>query len=218
MFFSTYLGYHLLRYIPWKFQNKTINPGFIDFYKSHPYSTISSVLISIITILYLSISLTQIQVIIFILLFTFLLLYERIIFKHFSLREISYLKPFLISLIWSLSLFNLINRFHLYDFVECFLFIFFLCIPFDLKDVEEDKKEKIKTYPIRFEKRLPQTLSLLVLISSLGFYLINKELYFLIFPFLFTLILFKIAPKQKDLYYLFDALILIRLLFYFFQY
>jgi len=218
MFFSTYLGYHLLRYIPWKFQKKTINHGFIGFYKSYPFSTISSVIISIITILYLSMSLSQIQIIIFILLFIFLLLYERIIFKKFSFREIPYLKPFLISLIWSLSIFNLINRFHLYGFIECFLFTFFLCIPFDLKDIDEDKKEKIKTYPIRFEKRLPQILCLLVLISSLGFYFINKELYFLIFPFLFTLILFKVAPKQKDLYYLFDALILIRFLFYFFQY
>jgi 4-hydroxybenzoate polyprenyltransferase len=87
--------------------------------------------------------------------------YSFPVFKNkkvlFRLREIPFLKIFLISLVWSLStiLLPIIKSEAAYDKVhimsmllERFLFVFAITIPFDIRDMEIDIKEQLKTIPV----------------------------------------------------------------------
>jgi len=74
----------------------------------------------------------------------------------FRLREIPFLKIFLITLVWSLStiLLPIIKSGITYDKVhimsmllERFLFVFAITIPFDIRDLQADIKQGLKTIP-----------------------------------------------------------------------
>lgn len=91
---------------------------------------------------------------------TILFLYSTPVFfssrKYFSLRDIKFLKIFLISFVWAFvtiaipfckvaserSFFEFITL-----FIERFLFIFAITIPFDIKDMEQDRVQKLRTIP-----------------------------------------------------------------------
>jgi 4-hydroxybenzoate polyprenyltransferase len=89
------------------------------------------------------------------------LLYSYLIFgkeKYVSwLRKIPFLKNFLIAVVWSaatvlLPVFQLNEKFSFNEvfliFLERFFFIFALSIPFDIRDIEADKRSGLKTVPI----------------------------------------------------------------------
>lgn len=84
--------------------------------------------------------------------------------KHnFRLREIPYLKLFLIALVWSATTIllpvvqsaNTFNNMHIAIMLtERFFFILAITIPFDIRDKEADLHEGLKTFPILLtEKR-----------------------------------------------------------------
>lgn len=86
--------------------------------------------------------------------------------KKFGLRNIPGLKLFIIALVWSVSTVTLpileINDSHLFDVnfndliiltAKRFLFIAAITIPFDIRDLFQDKKFDLKTIPTLFGER-----------------------------------------------------------------
>lgn len=94
----------------------------------------------------------------------------------FKLREIPYLKIFLISFIWSVSTILIpviqtdseINNHDVFLlFSERFLFIFAIAIQFDIRDMQADLHSGLKTIPLKIGKKKSEFLSFFAL--SAGF-------------------------------------------------
>ena len=81
--------------------------------------------------------------------FISVIFYERFFFKKVSLRTLPYIKPIIISIVWTLICVGL----HIDEWgakslpvvIDSFFFILFLCLLFDYKDTESDKRSKIKS-------------------------------------------------------------------------
>lgn len=86
----------------------------------------------------------------------------------FRLREIPYLKIFLIAIVWSVVTVLLPVIYHnaaidFVDFIciilERFLFVFAITIPFDIRDMEEDTASSLKTLPLQLGEKKAEKLS-----------------------------------------------------------
>lgn len=97
----------------------------------------------------------------------------------FRLREIPYLKIFMIAFVWSSTtiILPIIQSSQAFDPVhvgamlaERFFFIFAITIPFDIRDLEADLHSGLKTIPILIHEKKAMTLSYL---SLLIFFLIS---------------------------------------------
>ena len=90
----------------------------------------------------------------------------------FRLREIPYLKIFLIAFVWSSSTIllpfiqsdNTFNNTHvIVMLVERFFFVFAITIPFDIRDIEADKQAGLKTFPLLINENKSLVISYLSL-------------------------------------------------------
>jgi len=90
----------------------------------------------------------------------------------FRLREIPYLKIFLIAFVWASSTIllpiiqsdNTFNNTHvIVMLVERFFFVFAITIPFDIRDIEADKQAGLKTIPLLINENKSLTISYLSL-------------------------------------------------------
>lgn len=156
--------------------------------------------------------------------------------KKFSLREVKGLKIFLIALVWSISVVYLPaleanemaskNLFLLW--VQQFLFIVAITIPFDVRDLLEDTQNKIATIPTMFGESKAYLISLFMLFGFLILILIGDGLNFSInFFALFSSLLitswliFKSKRVKNEVYYylyLDGTLLLQYILLLFFNY
>ena len=102
--------------------------------------------------------------------------------KWYSLREIPYLKIFLISIIWSVATVWLpvIQQGVLLTdsntwlvFVERLIFLFALAIMFDVRDIESDKRKNLKTLPVLIGKQNSVLLSILLLLLFLSICMVH---------------------------------------------
>jgi 4-hydroxybenzoate polyprenyltransferase len=106
----------------------------------------------------------------------------------FRLREIPYLKIFLIAIVWSTSTILLpivqsAERFSqthvLLMLFERFFFILSITIPFDIRDLEADRQQGIKTLPMLLDENKSLNLSylllLIFLLISVFHYIPEKE-------------------------------------------
>jgi 4-hydroxybenzoate polyprenyltransferase len=104
--------------------------------------------------------------------------YSIPVFGHkknlFRLREIPFLKIFLIAAVWSASTIflpivqseNSFGMAHVSAIlIERFLFILAITIPFDIRDLEADRHEGLKTIPIALNAKRSMVLSYLLLLS-----------------------------------------------------
>jgi 4-hydroxybenzoate polyprenyltransferase len=91
----------------------------------------------------------------------------------FKLREVPYLKIFLIAFVWSASTIilpviqageEIFNRQVLLLFSERFFFIFAIAIPFDIRDMKADRDAGLKTIPILIDQNKALVLSYLSLL------------------------------------------------------
>lgn len=82
--------------------------------------------------------------------------YQKLNISRLDIRKVPLAKPFMIALAWSIVTEmipqvyaggNWQSAFSI-DFVERFIFILALAIPFDIKDMYEDKKENLRTLPV----------------------------------------------------------------------
>lgn len=92
--------------------------------------------------------------------------------RLFRLREIPYLKIFLIALVWSGAtvLLPVIHTGKPWDIIqitlllaERFFFILAITVPFDIRDLDADQKAGLKTLPMLFRKSNPLIISYLSL-------------------------------------------------------
>ena len=97
---------------------------------------------------------------------------------HYKLREIPYLKIFLITSIWSVSTIllpviqsgnEILNSRVVLLFAERFLFIFAIAIQFDIRDMQADRRAGLKTIPLLIGQHKAAILSFLTLAASLFF-------------------------------------------------
>jgi 4-hydroxybenzoate polyprenyltransferase len=86
-------------------------------------------------------------------------------------------------------------------FAKRFVFMFILCLLFDLRDIEIDRKEKINTIPVAIGKKncylLSYLLLALFLAISLFQYLYALQLLFLLAMIISTIITFVIIQRTK---------------------
>jgi 4-hydroxybenzoate polyprenyltransferase len=94
----------------------------------------------------------------------------------FKLRQVPYLKIFMIAFVWALvtvllPVIHAERSFNIWIILalifERFLFVFAITIPFDIKDMAVDKKAGLKTIPLLIGKKKSIQLAILLLIFSL---------------------------------------------------
>ncbi len=164
------------------------------------------------------------------------LLYElplvRYHHKFQRLRNLWVYKAFMITIVWTaattvLPALNEYISMKRYDVwliaAERMLFIFLLALCFDARDIDFDKKENLKTIPIRYgmgsTENLYKIIALaVVLTTSYHYFIISPNLRIgaaMICSILFTyFIVAKTSPRKSDYYYLFlvDGMMIVQFL------
>lgn len=128
----------------------------------------------------------------------------------FRLREIPYLKIFLIAIVWALSTIVLpiiqsnlmFSKTHIFTILlERFFFIFAITIPFDIRDIDADKQAGLKTIPLLISEKKSLLISYasLILFFIISFLHYNKLNYwFIILPlFISTITTFSFLKFKK---------------------
>ena len=136
---------------------------------------------------------------------------------EFKFREIIWLKPISIAISWSL-LFKFQQE-HMSIFLESFIFILALSIPFDIRDYSEDKKQNFTTIVTRLglvkSKFLCSFIWITYLVTKpLNHSLDTRDLIVLSFmSLMYFILLKKISPKISRFYtYIYlDSIILIQI-------
>lgn len=159
-------------------------------------------------------------------LFIIVLFYEKIFLNEKELRKIPYLKPFIISYVWACvctapQIILTINEPNYLIWGECFLFILGLTIPFDIRDIEADHIDGVKTLATRFSVKTVKLLSFIIFITALymQFSYIHptlKNIAITIFiGSFYLLILSKVWPNQKEHIFLYglDGIIILKILY-----
>lgn len=133
-----------------------------------------------------------------------------------SFREINYVKIYFIALVWSLIIIGLpfiesygfnfnFNNF-LLAFSQCFIFIFAITLPFDIRDIPFDKNTNLKTIPLVLG--IDNTIifiQILLSFSLIIFYFLpinQNHLFGLLIAHLITMIITLFANEnRKELFY-----------------
>lgn len=128
--------------------------------------------------------------------------------KKRRIKDYGFLKIVTLSLLWTLvtvwfpvNTMPVDNWLFMLVFVKRFIFVFILCLLFDLRDIEIDRKENINTLPVMLGKKRSYNLSyvLLVLFLALSFlkYLYFPQLAFLIGMAISSFITFLVIEQTK---------------------
>jgi 4-hydroxybenzoate polyprenyltransferase len=151
------------------------------------------------------------------------LLYAYSIGKLKALRELPFAKITIISAVWTwtIAVLPVVNKGIHLDIVNwwyilfIFLFVFALCIPFDIRDIDNDKS-KIKTLPIVIGKKNAIFVSLTILAACLyiAFYFNWLELEALVV--ISSLLVILSNKKRSELFYtgLLDGMFLLLYVIY----
>lgn len=149
--------------------------------------------------------------------------------KGLRLRDVAFLKIFLIAVVWSAVVVGLpfltLNKGEISSefwllCVERSSFIFALCIPFDIRDMDWDSQTKVKTIPLSIGVKKAKIISLgaLTITILMDFLLLNKAIYNemlcfrLIIVYLITAFVVLKTDKNKSDYYFYggvDGMILL---------
>ena len=177
--------------------------------------SISSLLISIYLLTYLS--LWQIAYLSHLGLLTFWYLFPIPLgfTKIKPLRKVPYLKIFIIAYVWVGSSFAMplieengdwLNQQFLFLFLERILFIFAITLPFDIKDLEDDMRMKLRTIPSKIGIKRTKWLSLTCLsvgAAIIGCYFSGNILWGMLAGYALTITSIGFMSSQKnELYYL----------------
>jgi 4-hydroxybenzoate polyprenyltransferase len=151
------------------------------------------------------------------------LLYAYSIGKLKALRELPFAKITIISAVWTwtIAVLPVVNKGIRLDIINwwyiffIFLFVFALCIPFDIRDIENDKR-KIKTLPIVIGKKnaIFVSLAILTICLYIAFYFNWLELEALVV--ISSLLVILSNKKRSELFYtgLLDGMFLLLYVIY----
>ncbi len=132
--------------------------------------------------------------------------------KKKRIKDYGFLKIITLSLLWTLvTVWFPVNdmevdtRLFLFVFVKRFVFMFILCLLFDIRDEEIDSKEKINTLAVKLGTKKSYTLSyfllaLFVVLSFVQYLLFPQTEFFLamIISAIFTLITIELTKKSNS--------------------
>lgn len=149
VFFTTIISYNLIRFI--RFGD--IESWYQKWFKSNEYILYGLTFVAIVFSFFLVFDI-RFKSWLVLLPFGFCTIFYVIPLYKFSLRDIPYLKLFLIAISWAgiTVLFPLVQNYmtirsvDYITFLQRFLFVFIITIPFDIRDLTVDSK-KIKTLP-----------------------------------------------------------------------
>jgi len=221
IFLGTMASYIAVQMIPQK-SDKITNPKALWIRKNRVplYALLSASLLGCIFSIK---DLTQFELLNFSHLFILVLFYERIFIHEKELRSVPFLKAFLISYIWACVCvapqLYLMPDPNFLLWVECFVFILALTIPFDIRDAEEDVFQHIKTFATNFSLMNVRRLCFILFISSqlMSIYYLPFSYVTVLFSTIFSVIYFYLLanswPGQKESIFLygFDGLIILKL-------
>ncbi len=133
-----------------------------------------------------------------------------------GLRNIHYLKVFIIALVWALIIIGLpfidgmktivLDTTSALAFIQCFVFILAITLPFDVRDIDFDKADELKTIPQLIGIKGTILFAELLLISSTLIYYYNnvRAHYFLalLIGHIITMIIVALTNKNRmELFY-----------------
>lgn len=226
IFFATLFEYNLHRFVTIVTNKKALNSEKHSWVKPHLYLFYTLVIASVLGFI-ISLFFAKTEVLItFAPIALITLFYSLPVFKNkkniFRLREIHFLKIFLIAFVWSaitvmlpvIQSENTYNNNHIMlILIERFLFVFAIAIPFDIRDMEIDRQTGLKTIPLLIGETGAYKLSNILLgiffivcvfhYATLNSYLI---LYPLIFSAASTFLFLNIKTIRKIPYYHFGIL------------
>ncbi len=126
-----------------------------------------------------------------------------------NIRKFQFAKIFLIAIVWSFATSILAASFRItipgefyLVFIERFLFIFAITIPFDIRDAEFDKKEGIKTYATQFGTQTSLNIASFLLLLLIGLSAVQHNFYVSLFYCLLIPVVLKAKKPQHEYYYL----------------
>lgn len=149
---SVFLCYNLLRVYP-NLKELRIKEDFTQFFLAHRTFMNIMLAATALSCLFGLIRLSPSQILIIICASLISIFYEKI-FISFSLREVPFIKCFLVSLCWTLMTVALPGIHSLIAYGETFIFILLLTLAFDLHDIKSDEKQHIKTFASQQESTL----------------------------------------------------------------
>ena len=128
--------------------------------------------------------------------------------KRRKIKDYGFLKIVTLSLLWTLvTVWFPVNTMHVDNwlfflvFIKRFIFMFVLCLLFDLRDLEIDREEKINTLPVKLGKaacyRISYALLILLLLLSVVQYIYIPQLSFLLAMIISLLVTFWIIERTK---------------------
>lgn len=186
----------------------------------------SILLVSVLSILFCVKYLESFDLLNFAHLFVIILFYEKIFLKDKELRKIPYAKPFIISYVWACIatapvIILTLNAPNYYIWPECFLFILGLTLPFDIRDIEADKSDGIKTFATKYSITAVKAISILIFFLGLALHYFHidssyKSLFItLAIGLTYLFVISKVNQKQKESLFLYglDGIILLKLLY-----
>lgn len=210
IFFGILLEYNLHKLYAVIKNNEEIKNEKYSWAKNNKYIYFSLLIIASIFLIYFFINL-KLNIIVYLIPFAILnLLYSLPIFKRIKIRKIPLIKIFLIAFVWTFVTVNipfiysevrLSNAIYLL-FLERFIFIIAITIPFDIRDIQQDKINGVKTIPYFLGENKSYLLSnILIIIFSIIttiHYLIYLN-YYILFSFIITTIITLIFLNSKSI-------------------
>jgi hypothetical protein len=212
LFCATVFTYHFHRRLGYALSNQNQPSAAIQWMLDHPFLSKSISILSFLLAIYFFTELSRSTLFVIIPISVLSLLYVQRLSDRKVLREVPFLKIFLIALVWAMAI-VLLPASQQLDFsgqVILLTFAFFLfmiaeIIPFDIRDLENDQLDRIQTIPLSLSLQQSKQLSyILLLLSNLILFHEADPAFFL--PFflssLFLLIcIYFLKSKQNDYYF-----------------
>jgi 4-hydroxybenzoate polyprenyltransferase len=224
VFFGTWVSYLGVQFIPLNKNQYTSKRSL--WLKENKIVIISIMLACSFAIVASVKSLKQLDLLNFAHLFIIMLFYEKIFSDEKELRKIPFLKSFLIAYVWACvcvapQLLEKIHHFQFTIWLEVYFYILALTIPFDIRDVEIDHNQGVRTLATSFKISRVKQLSFIFLLISfcLQFQYLKMNFATIIISVMiaivYLLLLARTWPNQKDHIFLlgFDGLIFVKLLY-----
>ncbi|GAB4248604.1 MAG: hypothetical protein Kow0079_00830 [Vicingaceae bacterium] len=217
IFFGTLIIYNFQRFYRLSKSNLQNTNERLAWYLKNKRLIYGILVFSILTVGYKIFFINSFQISILLLLALISVLYVIPFFKiknkTYALRQIPYLKIFVISLVWAalLTIFILpsikeVNYQVLMYLMERFVFILAITIPFDIRDLNYDKENNIKTIPqlIGIKKAVFLSILFLIISYAINYFLFYESINWLFYSFIFLLeiiIILNTIKKKNELFY-----------------
>ncbi len=182
VFFSTIASYNFIRL----YRVDTIQDWFFEFVKTYKKSIVGLTLASVLLVVYLAFSL-HLKALIALIPFGFFTLFYVVPFplrkrNPITLRSFAFVKLFLIAISWAgvtvlipLLNYNIaIQQHETFTFIQRFLFVLVITLPFDIRDVNYDN-DALKTLPQVFGVQQAKRIGLFFLMLFLGIALFENS-------------------------------------------